>query len=244
MIDEGVIKFHAAHRRETLDPRRYGELACRLIAWREILAKTGLVGKDPELYGGFDYGNVSARVGPPGLPRRRRAFLVSGTGTSGKRCVTLADFCVVERYDERLNRVESRGTTLPSSESMTHGAIYDLGPHIRFVFHTHSAVIWRRARALRLPATEPDVPYGTPEMARAVTRLYRSTALAETQIFAMAGHEDGIVAFGRSAEEVGGVMLRCLARAYEAQCAESDAGLCAVGVKSRSAASSWPDRRR
>lgn len=228
MVDEGAIKFHAAHRQEPLEPRRHGELACRLIAWREILAKTGLVGQEPALYGGFGYGNVSGRVGAPGMPRRRRAFLITGTQTSGKACMTLEDFCVVERYDERENRVESRGATLPSSESMTHGAIYDLGPHIRFAFHTHSATIWRRARRLRLPTTDPKVPYGTPEMAGEVARLYRSTALAEMQILAMGGHEDGVLAFGRSAEEVGEVMLAYLARAYETECAESGVGLCPV----------------
>ena len=65
-------------------------------------------------------------------------------------------------------------------------------------------------------------------MAREVARLYRSTALAEMQILAMGGHEDGIIAFGRNAEEVGQVMLRYLARAYEAQCAASGVGLCRV----------------
>lgn len=224
MVDEGAIKFHAEHREEPLEPRRYAELACRLIAWREILAKTGLVGQEPRLYGGFGYGNVSARVGAPGMARRRRAFLVTGTQTSGKRCMTLADFCVVEGYDERGNRVESRGLVLPSSESMTHGSVYDLGPHIRYVFHSHSATIWRRRRQLRLPTTDPRVAYGTPEMAREVARLYRSSALAELQILAMGGHEDGIIAFGKTAEEVGEVMLRYLARAYETECLEAERG--------------------
>ncbi len=232
MVDDGAIKFHAEHRHQTLEPRRYGELACRLIAWREILAKTGLVGQEPGLYGGVGYGNVSGRVGAPGRSRRQRGFLITGTQTSGKACMTLDDFCVVERYDERRNRVESHGAVLPSSESMTHGAVYDLGAHIRFVYHTHSATIWQRARLLRLPTTDPKVPYGTPEMAREVSRLYRSTALAEMQILAMGGHEDGIIAFGRNAEEVGQVMLRYLARAYEAQCAASGVGLCPVTADS------------
>ncbi len=225
MVDEGVIKFHAEHRREALVPRRFGELACRLVAWREILAKTGLVGQDPSLYGGFGYGNVSARVGPPSKSRRQRSFLVTGTQTSGKVAMTLRDFCVVERYDERTNQAARHGEVLPSSESMTHGAVYDLGTHVRFVFHTHSAAIWRRARRLRLPTTDPAVPYGTPEMAREVGRLYRTTPLAELRILAMGGHEDGVLAFGRTAEEVGEVMLRTLARAYEAACREAG-GMC------------------
>lgn len=225
MADEGVIKFQAEHRTCPLDPRRYGELACTLTAWREILALTGLVGQEPHLYGGFGYGNISGRTGPPSAPRGRRSFLITGTQTSGLRCVTLGDFCVVERFDDRRNRAESFGPRMPSSESLTHGAVYDLGPHIRFVFHGHSPTLWRRARELRLPTTSAEVPYGTPEMAAEVRRLYRSSPLADGKIFAMGGHEDGIVVFGRTAEEAGQVLLRTLARAYEAQCAE-DGGLC------------------
>ncbi len=228
MLDEGAIKFDARHRHEPLPARRLGALACQLIAWREILSKTGLVGQDPALYGGFGYGNVSARVGPPSAPRRRRAFLVTGTQTSGRRCVSLADFCLVERYEMEHNRVESFGEILPSSESMTHGALYDLGPHIRVVFHSHSPTVWRRARPLGIPTTDPRAAYGTPRMAREVERLYRETALAEKQILAMGGHEDGIVVFGRNAAEAGEVTLRYLARAYEAECGENAGELCSV----------------
>jgi len=226
MVDEGAIKFEAEHREEALEERRFGELACRLMAWREILAQTGLVGQDPARYGGFGYGNVSGRVGPPSAPRGRRAFLITGTQTSGRRCMGLEDFCLVERCWPTRNRVESRGEVLPSSESMTHGALYDLGPQIRFVFHAHSPVLWRRARELRLPTTERRVAYGTPEMAREVERLYRSTALPEVGVFSMGGHEDGIVAFGRDAEEAGGRLIRSLARARELECSEGASGLC------------------
>ncbi len=226
-IDEGAIKFAAEHRDRPLPARRFGEAACRLVAWREIFARTGLVGQQPELYGGFGYGNVSCRVGPPSMPRGRRAFLITGTQTSGQACMSLADFCVVEGCDPRRNRIVSYGPRLPSSESLTHGAIYGLGSHVRYVFHAHSPTIWRRAAVLRIPTTDPRVAYGTPEMAREVERLWRGSPLSDLGILAMGGHEDGIVAFGRSAEEAGEVMLRYLARAYEAACAEGG-GLCAV----------------
>lgn len=215
---EGAIKFAPEHTAGALEDHRFGDLVCQLIAWREILMRTGLVGRDPQLYGGYAYGNVSGRVGPFPGARRERAFLVSGSGTSAKARVTLADFCLVTRCESEQNRVTSRGPCMPSSESITHGAIYDLGSHIRFVFHVHSPAIWRRAQALRLPVTAPSAPYGSPEMAREVERLYRGSALAETGILAMGGHEDGVVVFGRTAEEAGQVVLRHLARAYEAEC--------------------------
>ena len=138
--------------------------------------------------------------------------------SSGKREISLDDLALVERYDFDRNRVSSRGRARPSSESMTHGAAYDLGPQVRCVLHAHSPVLWQRAQELRLPRTDPSVQYGTPEMAREVQRLYRGGLLAERRILAMAGHDDGILVFGRSLEEAGQVLLAWLARAYESEC--------------------------
>jgi L-ribulose-5-phosphate 4-epimerase len=226
MYDEGVIKFQARHETRRLDSRVFGELACKLTAWREIMALTQLVGQDPARYGGAGYGNVSGRVGAPSSARGARSFLVTGTQTGGARCLTLDDYCVIQSYDYQRNTVQSYGGILPSSESMTHGSIYDLSPHIRFVLHAHTPTLWRRAAKLRIPTTDEKVPYGTPEMALEVQRLYRTTPLAEQRIFSMGGHEDGIVVFGRSPEEAGQVLITALARAYELQCTENGVGLC------------------
>jgi hypothetical protein len=44
--------------------------------------------------------------------------------------------------------------------------------------------------------------------------------MPERLIFSMAGHEDGIVVFGRTAEEAGQALLVNLAAAYEMMCAD------------------------
>ena len=213
---EGVIKFQFEHQSRELETARYSDLVRKLIAWRRVLSLTHLIGQDPNLYEGAGYGNVSARVGPPAAALGRRSFLITGTQTSGKAALDLRDFAVVDRYDYRRNWVESQGLREPSSESMTHGAIYDQGPHIRCVLHAHSPALWRQARDLRMPTTDPRVPYGSPEMAREIQRLFRETAAVERQILKMGGHEDGILAFGRSPEEAGQVLIGELARAFEA----------------------------
>ena len=51
-------------------------------------------------------------------------------------------------------------------------------------------------------------------MAEEVRRLFRDTSVRQRGIFAMGGHEDGVVSFGRSAEEAGNVMVDCLVRAF------------------------------
>ncbi len=210
---EGVVRFEAVHRPGAL-PGGAVETARTLSAWRTVLFQLGLVGEDPARYGGAGYGNVSARVGPFPGARGARAFLVSGTQTGGDVCSEPEEFALVRRYDAARNRVESEGTRRPSSESMTHGAVYDLGGHLRWVFHGHSPAIWRAARALRLPTTARDVDYGTPEMAWEVGRLARETPLLERRVFAMGGHEDGVVAFGRTADEAAAALLSTLAAAY------------------------------
>lgn len=226
MIHEGVIQFETEHQQRELEARRYGELTCELVAWREIMALTGLVGQDPGRYAGAGYGNVSARVGPRSAAIGRRSFLITGSQTSGKRSIDLGDFAVVDECDYTANRLRSCGLVLPSSESMTHAAAYDASPFVRCVLHAHSPVLWRSRRLLRLPETDPTVPNGTPEMAREVGRLYRETVLPERQIMAMGGHEDGILVLGRSAEDAGGVLLRWLARAYGAACREGGDSVC------------------
>jgi hypothetical protein len=57
------------------------------------------------------------------------------------------------------------------------------------------------------------VDYGTPEMAREVKRLDQTYGLRDKGLLTMAGHEDGIVAFGRTAAEAGAALTTALARA-------------------------------
>ncbi len=226
MHQEGVIKFDVEHESRPIDALVLGDVACQLIAWREIMALTGLVGQDPALYEGAGYGNASVRFGPRSAGLGRRRFLITGTQTSGRQTITLDDFAVIERYDARRNWVKSHGRTQPSSESMTHAATYDLGPHIQCVLHAHTPALWRRAGELSLPTTDPAVPYGTPEMAAEVGRLYRDGLFAERRILAMGGHEDGILVFGRSPEDAGQVLLTWLARAYERDCSVGAGARC------------------
>ncbi len=204
---EGVTKFDLVHRPSAPFPRRQLR---DLIAWRMILWRLGLIGQDPARYGGVGFGNVSQR-----LPARGRAtrFAVSGTQTGALPVLAARHFAVVTAcYPER-NRVEAEGPIAPSSESLTHGMLYALDASIRFVFHVHAPDIWRQARALKLPRTAPHVAYGTPAMAAEMRRLLRSGQLRRNPILVMGGHEDGVIGFGRSADEAGAALLGALATA-------------------------------
>lgn len=217
METEGVIKFKMQHRQQVL-PEALGPLAAELIAWRAVLAQLGLVGQDPARYAGYGFGNLSARASRAPAQPGARSFLITGTQTGAVRSMELAHHCLVESYQLELNQVQSQGSVAPSSESMTHGALYDVSPEVRFVFHAHCPALWHLAAELELPVIGDEVPYGTVEMAQAVRALYHSSSLPERRLFAMMGHEDGVVSFGRTAQEAGEVLVRALARAYTLTC--------------------------
>ena len=212
---EGVIKFSCKHENRQLSARVYGPLADKLDAWRTILMHSRLIGQDPDRYFGAGFGNLSGRLTPPSLSKGYRRFLISGTQTGVMETLKNRGLCAVEEYDLRENSVRSTGPVLPSSESLTHAAIYDLSTSIRFVFHVHSPQIWKKASILRLPETREHIAYGTQEMAFEVQELYRSTGLSESRVLAMRGHEDGIIGFGHTAREAGVAIIGALAAAYE-----------------------------
>ncbi|MFQ5853493.1 MAG: class II aldolase/adducin family protein [Candidatus Binatia bacterium] len=210
---EGTIKFQVEHQVAVLDPVVYGRVAQSLISWRDRLLRAGLVGRDPNRYGGVCFGNLSGRLPPfPGSPGRR-PFLITGTQTGGLLSLTLAELCVITRYCPECNLVGSLGLTRPSSESMTHGVVYDANPAIHYVFHGHSPAIWEQARILGTPIIDPVAGYGTPAMCWEVQRLLRDRNVARGRILVMGGHQDGILAFGENAEEAGRALLDLLSQA-------------------------------
>jgi len=189
MIDEGYTKYAVDwHRASPLPAATVAELnACR-----NRLYAAGLVGYYEDH--GVGFGNLSIRDGDgPG-------FIISGTGTGQIERTDERHFCRVTEYDIDANRVVCHGPVQASSEALTHAAIYELDRAIRAVAHGHSAALWQRLID-RAPTTAAEVAYGTPEMAREFGRLYRETDFAESGIAVMAGHEEGIVAFGADIEQ-------------------------------------------
>ena len=179
-----------------------------------------VIGCELSRYGAC-YGNVSMRYVEEDnfefrydQPKGSRSFLITGTQTGHLEDLTTAHYVRVFRYDSAHNRVYAEGPLPPSSESLTHGAIYDLPLelNINYVFHAHSPHLWEKAAALEIPTTAESIPYGTPEMAREVQRLFHETDLKEKKILSMGGHKDGIISFGSTAEETAGIISTYLSR--------------------------------
>jgi ribulose-5-phosphate 4-epimerase/fuculose-1-phosphate aldolase len=208
MQEEGVIKFDLRFTPSSLDAQ---VLPDDLRRWRDRLWQEGLIGQQAERYDGYGYGNISCRLPPFDAPPGQRAFLISGSQTGKLPRLDARHYAVVSACDIRQNRVTAYGPIEPSSEALTHAMLYEQDDDIHMVFHVHSPTIWQAADSMGLPVTAADIAYGTPEMAQEVARLFRETDVRQQQVFAMGGHEDGIIAFGSNAQQTGDILLDCLA---------------------------------
>lgn len=209
---EGVTKFVLDFRKA---PPPDPDIVAPLNAWRTVLHRLGLTAQDPLRYGGVGFGNVSMRTTGHTIDGATPLFLVSGTQTAGLPKLTQRHYCWVMGYDLRANSLHAAGLVPPSSETLTHAAVYRAEPSANCVLHVHSPEIWTHAAALGIPVVDEHIPYGTPEMADAVGMLVDHHAQG---IIAMGGHEDGIVAYGSSIETTALDLVRLFARALQLPC--------------------------
>ena len=199
---EGVVKYELLFdQAEPVSDHDYGDLN----RWHGRFKRAGILGQDPQRYDGLGFGNLSQRI-------NNSNFLISGTQTGYLDMLSPADYALVTNADISTNRITAEGRVRPSSEALTHAAVYALDVGIGYVFHVHSPDIWKQRQHLGLPQTDAGVPYGTPEMANEMCRLYREGAFQRGNVFAMAGHEDGIVGFAASADEAGEAIMALLHR--------------------------------
>lgn len=209
-LEDGIVKFQQAF---NLKSSLESSIINELNGWRNTLYQFKLIGQDKSRYGGYGYGNISQRLFLDYFLKNKNKFVITGTQTGGLAELEESHYTTVLEYYPEKNLVVVEGPIKASSESMTHGTIYDLDENIRFVFHAHSPEIWKSANKLDIPITNENVEYGTPEMAEEVNRLFRDTNMKYKKIFSMGGHEDGVITFGDSSYEAGETMLRYLFKA-------------------------------
>ena len=167
-------------------------------AHRRKLLELRLIGVDPS---GISFGNLSIRDGAT------NDFYITGSGTGGISQLTLAHCAKVVAYDFENNCVRYEGSVIPSSESLTHAAIYTSDTAARAVIHCHESRLWV-ALFDQAPTSAKTVGYGTPEMAYEIMRLFTVTDIQSRKVLVMAGHEGGMVTFGRNLEEAFAVLMR------------------------------------
>jgi len=185
MID-GVIKYTIEHTTEDAPVFSGYET---LEALRSRLFTLGLIG----VAEGIGYGNISLRE------KNSRAFFITATQTGELSSLTNDYYTYINDYDFSSFKVISRGRHKPSSEALSHAMIYQIDPQINAVIHVHSKALWNFMKENNTLATTAE--YGTAEMADEIASLYKDRDPFESSTFVMRGHEDGIMAFGRDANE-------------------------------------------
>jgi L-ribulose-5-phosphate 4-epimerase len=194
---EGVVKYSVKHETARIEfPAEMPEL----FSWRSRLRGLNLIGEDSH---GLGYGNLSIRL------YATPSFLITGSQSSGLIEVDQRHFARVTVVDLDRNFLRSVGQHPPSSEALTHAALYQVLGAIRAVVHVHSRPIWEAYRD-RLPTTRDDVAYGTPEMGYEMIRLHKGRALGRLGVIVMGGHQDGVVSFGPSLADAAGKILELM----------------------------------
>ena len=206
---EGVIKYQLDFNEA---PPLEEEQVREINAWRRIFYLLGLIGQDPARYDGYGFGNVSCRLKGDG-----KTFVISGTQTAHLPELNSEHYAMVTSCDPLRNHIIAKGPIKPSSEALTHGAIYQFDPSINFVFHVHSPDIWQHAVSLAIPTTAKNVSYGTPEMANEIERLLTSGDIRQKRIIVMGGHEDGVITFAENAEQAGQALVYYFSQALQIQ---------------------------
>ena len=192
-MDEGVVKYRCDW--QEADPVAAATIA-DLMDWRDRLHSWGLI----SVYkNGIGFGNVSVRIG------NSCQFVISGTQTAHLPTLGPESYCSVTEFNLEQNFLGCRGPVPASSESLTHAAIYLHRDDVGAIIHVHNPKLWQQL-LFKIPTTRKEIPYGTPQMALEMFRLFEEENLADRKILAMAGHEDGIICFGSTLDEAGTVL--------------------------------------
>ena len=162
MNETGAVKFRYESDGKEWPPCSSFE---ELNAARQELRRLGLLGVDES---GVGFGNLSMRDGTTD------SFYITASGTGVLEVLVPNDYAKVTAYDFERNWLRCQGSAIPSAESLTHAAVYPMDANARVVLHGHSERLWESLRQ-RSAITGVDVPYGTPEMAQEVQRLFRET---------------------------------------------------------------------
>jgi ribulose-5-phosphate 4-epimerase/fuculose-1-phosphate aldolase len=195
MHEEGVIKFKCNWIQAA--PPGVG-LIKELNEWRNKLYDAKLIGKNKD---GIGYGNISIRY--------QNNFIITGSSTGKLSKLAAEHYTVVTEYDLDKNTLTAVGPVIASSESLTHAVIYEHQKNVNAVMHIHHPALWKKLLET-LPSTGKAVEYGTPAMAREILRLFEESDLIEEKIFAMGGHEEGVISFGKDLNEAGTKLFKML----------------------------------
>jgi len=192
-MDEGYIKFKCNWiKTSSILPKKLLEIN----KWRNKLYDLGLIGVYDN---GVGFGNISIRL-------LKDTFMITGSATGNLRRLNENHYSLVNECNFMKNSLVCKGPVKASSESLSHAIIYECSAETNAVIHIHNLKMWEKF-VDKLPTTNRDVTYGTPEMANEIKRLFTESDINNKKILVMGGHKEGIISFGKDLNEAGNILL-------------------------------------
>lgn len=185
--DEGYIKFNLQWRKGKALP---AAVTREIVRYRNLCFHKKYIG----IQNNVGYGNISVRY------RNTSQFIISGTQTGGLKKLSARHFALVTAVDLKKNSIACSGPVRASAESLTHAMFYALEKNIQSVIHIHHRTLWEQLK-YQVPTTGENTSYGTVAMCNEVAKLYQSSDLKAKKILVMAGHQDGLISFGKNLAE-------------------------------------------
>lgn len=195
-MNEGYIKFTSIQENPSISAPQ--EIIDEFNSCRSILKNLNLIGQLPN---GIGFGNISIRL------KNLKKFLITGSNTGYLITLEKKHFAEINRFAIEENKVWYNGATKPSSETMTHAAIYEANTHINAVIHTHHHASWEKYLH-QLPTTNTAFEYGTAEIAQDIKKIILKNPEQHSGIIIMGGHEDGIITYGLTLKETAELMIK------------------------------------
>lgn len=156
----------------------------KLNELRQKFWKFKLIGVDEN---GISYGNISQRL-------TKSSFLITASQVGIEETLMAEDYVIIRKADVELNRVWVEGIKPPSSESLTHYAIYKANPLANLVIHFHHKKLWEKLFEI-VPTTKINEGYGTKELAQSIFELISKFENKNSGIIVLGGHKGGLIAF-------------------------------------------------
>jgi L-ribulose-5-phosphate 4-epimerase len=195
MNSEGFIKFNCERINQNISlPIATIEA---LTKWRDIMYESGLIGAYSN---GIGYGNISIRA-------NANSFYISGTATGRLPALEETHYPLVNSWSFSKNSLKCTGIINASAESLSHAVIYESLSDVGAVIHIHHKGMWDKYLN-KMATTSPDVLYGTPDMAKEIQKIIMTIKPGHDQILLMGGHEEGIVAWGKTLDDAGETILK------------------------------------
>lgn len=193
VMDEGYIKFNCHWIRA--EPIPFVGLR-EINQWRDKLYSLGLIGAYDN---GIGFGNISVRS-------QGNSFIITGSATGNFKKLTGDHYVSVHDCDLAKESLICTGPIKASSESLSHAVIYEFSPETNSVIHIHNMDMWKRLMD-QISTTDKNAAFGTSEMASEIKKIIKEPKGKE-KIFVMGGHEGGVIAFGKSLDEAGDILLK------------------------------------